>query len=290
MDTQVLPPGFGLPEFLLCTLAMNCPATASRWVTMVGALNASVMASSSIVNYGLKFFPNDIACGVTDGVAVPIAANNFPTINGSMAMTQPGGFTPTAAALASAGRYLMTLTRPNPRFVLLATDGEPTCGQGNNSGNNGGGSDAQAAIAAVTSLATAGIPVYVIGIGTEGVADMTLSAMAVAGGRPRNGTPSYYSVQQAADLSMALSAIGKEIASCTFTVTPPAAPADPTNVAVDANGSMRVPQNDTDGWKWGANMTSILIVGSWCDRIQSGAITKVQATYGCANQIIPPVE
>ena len=116
---------------------------------------------------------------------------------------------------------------------------------------------------------------------------MTLSAMAVAGGRPRNGTPQYYSVQQAADLSMALSAIGKEIASCTFTVTPLAPPADPTNVRVDANGSMTVPKSDTDGWKWGANMTSIVIVGSWCDRIQSGAISKVQATFACKGDIIP---
>lgn len=282
MDGQVLPPGFDVGMFITCLLLNNCPATASKWVTMTGALNASVMASATTVNYGLKFFPTDLACGVTDGVAVPIAANNFVPMNGAIAMTQPGGFTPTAGALASAGRYLMTLTRPNPRFVVLATDGEPTCGAGGDTM----ASDAQAAINAVTALATAGIPVYVIGIATAGMADNTLNAMATAGGRPRSGNPLYYSVQTAADLSMALSAIGKDVASCSFTVTPPAPPADPANVAVDAN-RMRVPKNDTNGWKWGPNMASIEIVGNWCDRIKSGEITNVQATFACKDAIIP---
>jgi hypothetical protein len=285
METQVLPPGFTLADFALCLLLNNCPVTASRWVTMTGALNSSVMASAATVNYGLKFFPNDVTCGVNDGAAVPIAANNFAAMNSAMAMTQPGGFTPTAAALASAGRYLMTLTRPNPRFVVLATDGEPNCGSGSSSGNNGGGSDAQAAIAAVTALAAAGIPVYVIGIATEGVADATLSSMATAGGRPRSGTPSYYSVQQAADLSAALAAIGRDVASCTFDVTPPPPPADPTNVVVDANG-MRVPANPADGWRWGPGMTTIEITGSWCARVQSGELTDVQTTFACKGVII----
>ena len=281
MEGQVLPPGFGPAEFALCLLLQNCPVTASRWVTMVGALNSSVMVSAADVNYGLKFFPTDATCGVTDGAAVPIAANNFAAMNAAMAMTQPGGFTPTAAALASAGRYLMTLTRPNPRFVLLATDGEPTCGAGGDTMN----SDAQAAIAAVTNLATAGIPVYVIGIATAGVADMTLNSMAIAGGRPRNGTPAYYSVQNTTDLTAALATIGKAVASCTFTVTPPPPPADPTNVVVDANG-MRVPANSADGWRWGPNMATIEITGSWCTRLQSGELTDVRTTFSCTGVII----
>jgi hypothetical protein len=282
MTEQVLPPGFDVGMFLACLLAGNCPMTASKWVTMTGALNASVSASAATVNYGLKFFPNDSACGVTDGVAVPIAANNAAPMSGAIAMTTPGGFTPTATALASAGKYLMNLTRPNPRFVLLATDGEPTCGAGG--GNMG--SDAQSSIAAVTNLAAAGIPVYVIGIATQGMADTTLNAMATAGGRPRSGTPAYYPVQTATDLTAALSAIGGQIASCTFTVKPPDPPADPNNVAVKANG-MTVPKSATDGWQFGPSMTSIEITGSWCAQIQSGTITDIQAIFACTDFVIP---
>jgi von Willebrand factor type A domain len=282
MTEQVLPPGFDAGMFVTCLLLGNCPMTASKWVTMTGALNSSVMASAATVNYGLKFFPDDAGCGVMDGVAVPIAASNAAAMNSAMAMTAPGGFTPTATALASAGQYLKGLTRPNPRFVLLATDGEPTCGAGG--GNMG--SDAQASIAAVTNLAAAGIPVYVIGIATQGMADTTLNAMATAGGRPRNGTPAYYPVQTAADLSGALSAIGGQIASCTFTVKPPEPPADPNNVAVKANG-MTVPKSTTDGWQFGPSMTSIEITGSWCAQIQAGTITDIQAVFACTDFVIP---
>ena len=61
---------------------------------------------------------------------------------------------------------------------------------------------------------------------------------------------------------------------------------DPNNVAVDANG-MRVPRNDSDGWRYGPNMTSIELTGSWCTRIQSGAITDIKATFACAEVVIP---
>jgi hypothetical protein len=282
MTGQVLPPGFDVGMFVTCLLLGNCPMTAAKWDAMTGALKSSVMVSAATVNYGLKFFPSDENCGVTEGANVPVAANNFAAIGSAIDMTRPGGFTPTATVMASAGRYLMGLTRPNPRFVLLATDGEPTCG----SGGGGMGTDAQAAITAVTNLASSGIPVYVIGIATQGMADATLSSMATAGGRPRNANPAYYPVQTAADLSAALSAIGSQIASCTFTVKPPEPPADPNNVAVKANG-VKVPKSDTDGWRFGANMTSIELTGTWCTKIQAGTITNIEATFACEGVVIP---
>lgn len=276
MNDPVLPMNFDVGMFLACLLANNCPVTNSKWMDMTTALNASVSATSASVNYGLKFFPEDASCGVTDQVSVPIGANNAAAINGAIAKTQPGGQTPTASALTSAGRYLMSLDRPNPRFVLLATDGVPSC-------------DPNAETASVTAagnLFSAGIPVYVIGIATAGRSDTTLNAMATAGGKPRSGTPAYYPVETAADLGAALTAIGGQLASCSFTVKKPDPPLDPNNVAVDANGT-RVPRNDAEGWRYGPNMTSIELTGSWCSRIQSGAITDIKATFACANSIIP---
>jgi len=188
MSDQVIPPGFDVGMFVLCLLLKNCPPTTSKWEAMTGALETSVTGGAAAVNYGLKLFPEDDNCGVADGVAVPIAADNGKAINDKLAGAMPGGATPTTTAIASAGRYLSNLGRPNPRFVLLATDGEPTCG-----------GDGAAATAAVANLAAAGIPVYVIGIATEGMADTTLSAMAMAGGRPRSASPPYYPVQTAAE-------------------------------------------------------------------------------------------
>jgi hypothetical protein len=276
MTGQVLPPGFDLTAFITCLLLQNCPMTNSKWVEVTAALNTSVSASAAAVNYGLKFFPDDANCGVTDNVAVPVAPDNAAAIAGAIAMTQPGGSTPTASALASAGRYLMNLNRRNPRFVLLATDGEPTCDQ----------SADTASVTETGNLLAGGIPVFVIGIATAGRADTTLNNIANAGGRARMATPAYYPVETAADLSAAIAAIGGQIASCTFAVTKPDPPLDANNVAVDANG-MRVPKSDTDGWRYGPNMTSIELTGSWCTRIQSGMITDVKATFACKGIIIP---
>src|SRR5947207_9658026 len=52
-------------------------------------------------------------------------------------------------------------------------------------------------------------------------ADTTLSSMATAGGKPRNGTPPYYPVAVGADLVAALKAIGTQVVSCSFTIPPP---------------------------------------------------------------------
>jgi hypothetical protein len=273
MNEPVMPVG-DVTGILNCLLIGPCP---SKWVDMTGALNRSVAASQTAINWGLKFFPNDGACSVNEGVAVPIAPNNAGAVNAAIMGTQTGGLTPTAAALASAGRYLMTLSSANPRFVVLATDGQPNC-------SSAGGTDDAAAIAAVSDLAAAGVPVFVIGIATQGTeGDTTLSSMAVAGGRPRMATPAYYPAATSVDLTAALSAISTQVVSCTFSIPPPP---DPTNIAVDADG-VRVPRNATDGWDYGANMTSIVLNGSWCAGLQNGSIKTVEAKFACAGIIIP---
>jgi von Willebrand factor type A domain len=261
---------------LTCLAGGPCP---SKWQDMTGALNASVAASASAVNWGLKFFANDGACGVSDMVAVPVAGNNASAISAAIAGTRPGGFTPTTAGLQAAGRYLMGLTDPNPKFIVLATDGQPNCGA-----TLAGGADDQAAIDSVSALAGAGIPVFVIGVATQGsTADSTLSAMATKGGKPRAATPPYYPVAVGADLTAALQAISSQVVSCSFQIP---APPDPNNVAVDADG-MRVPKSPTDGWSYGPNMTSIVLNGTWCTKLQSGTVEAVEASFACGITIIP---
>ena len=57
-------------------------------------------------------------------------------------------------------------------------------------------------------------------------------------------------------------------------------------VAVTANG-MRVPKSETDGWRYAADRDSIEPMGSWCARIQAGAITELEATFACTEAVIP---
>jgi hypothetical protein len=261
---------------LLGCLLFQCE---SKWSDMTMALNSTVMATQATVNWGLKLFPTDDLCGVSADVAAPVAANNAAMVNAAIAATSPSGDTPTRLAITGAGQYLMGLGRPNPPYIVLATDGLPNCAA---AGQQNGADDA-AAIMAVTDVAAAGIPVFVIGVGTAGGGDATLSAMAKAGGKPRAADPAYYPVTTAADLSAALATIGGQFASCTLPIKQPP---DPDNIAVDADG-MRVPKSATDGWAYGAGMATIVLNGSWCANYQSGAIKDVQAIFGCPGKIIP---
>jgi hypothetical protein len=259
---------------ILGCLLLQCN---SKWTDMTSALKSTVTATQGTVSWGLKLFPSDSSCGVTDAVTAPVAPNNASAVNDAIDANKPSGSTPTRLALESGGRYLMGLTTPNPRFVVLATDGQPNC-----AGQNSGADD-MATIAAVASLASAGIPVFVIGVGIGADADATLSAMATAGGKPRQASPTYYPVATSADLSAALSAIGGQIVSCTLPIKEPP---DPTNIAVDADG-MRVPRSPTEGWDYGANGKTIQLSGTWCTNYQNGMIKDVQTIFGCPGVVIP---
>jgi hypothetical protein len=256
----------------------------SRWVEMTKAINQVVAATQTSIRWGLKFFTNIPACEITDGATVDIGANTAPAIATAIMNMTTGGQTPTRGAMVSAGAYLKALTDPNPKFVMLATDGEPNCMVGNPMLPF---PDTDAAIGSIKAVADLGFPVYVIGVATSGdVLDMTLRQMAKAGGRPRTADPEYYPVSSSSDLVAALAQIGGQIASCTFALG--SQPPDPMNVAVNADGA-RVPQDLThmNGWDYGPGMMSIQLYGSWCDKAKANLVKDVQAIFGCPGIVIP---
>ena len=264
-----------------CGVTRTC---GSRWVEMTNAINQVVMQTQTTIRWGLKFFADVPACGINDGATVEIGVNTAPAISTAIINMNTGGQTPTRAAMVSAGAYLGKLTDPNPKYVLLATDGEPNCQVGNPKLDF---PDSEAAIASVKAVADQGFPVYVIGVATSGdVLDMTLRQMAKVGGRPRTDDPEYYPVSSSEDLVTALGKIGGQITSCTFGLG--AKPPDTTNVAVNADGK-RVPRDTThtDGWDYGPGMLSIQLYGSWCDKAMANTITNVQALFGCPGIVIP---
>ncbi len=256
-------------------------ACESKWSDMTAGINMVVGQTEAAIRWGLKYFSTDDNCGVAAGASVPIATNNAMAIAGSIMMTNPKGNTPTAAAVASGATYLMGLTDPNPKYILLATDGEPNCGA---NARKAGDSDAAGAEAAVTMAAAAGIPVFVVGVGDVTSAHTTLNALATNGGRPQTGDPAFYPVTNTADLVSVLTKIGGQIASCSFSLGK--APPDPTNIAVYADG-VRLAQSMTNGWEYGAGMTSVELYGAACDNVKSKATKDVQAVFGCPGVVIP---
>jgi hypothetical protein len=198
--------------------------------------------------------------------------------------TNPGGSTPTHLGVMAGAAYLQTVADPNPKFILLATDGLPNCAPGMAADAD----DTMGAVQAVTDAAAAGFPVFVVGVGDVAAAQATLDMMAVAGGRPQPGTPKYYPVSSTADLVAVLTKIGGQITTCSFGLGK--APPDPTNIGVYANpGQVKIMKdpNHANGWDYGAGMKSIELFGAACDDVKSKKTTDVQAIFGCPGQIIP---
>jgi hypothetical protein len=255
----------------------NCRTGSSctqRWSALKTGVTATLDSTSGEINWGLKLFASESggACGVTDGVEVPIGANSVPTIEATITSASPGNNTPTAQAIRKATAYLKTLTDPNTKYILLSTDGEPNCGAGGNSATN-----VPDTIAAIKEAKDAGFMVYVIGIGPS---VGNLDNFAAAG-----GTNKYFPASSPDELTAAFATISKAVVSCTFALakTPP----DPNNVAVYLDTNL-VGQDSANGWSFGANSTTIVLNGSTCDKVTSGAAKTVRVLFGCPGEAPPP--
>ncbi|MBN1611084.1 MAG: VWA domain-containing protein [Polyangiaceae bacterium] len=271
----------------------------TRWEAIVPTVASVVEATSSSIWWGLKTFPEGIDLGMCDPASivptihVPIAEDNAAAVVAAIDASGPdGGGTPTGDTVGFALDYLMEreAISSNPKYILLATDGEPTCPQG---GDRGAGAVSTVALdlalEQISAALTAGYPTFVLGVDTTSANTIeNLNAMAVAGGRPQvGGTESFYLASTQAEIEAALQAIAGEIASCVFDLEPP--PPVPDNIAVDFSGS-RVEQDPTrtDGWDYTADdYTQLEVFGSWCERIQSEAMNRVNITYGCPGVPIP---
>jgi hypothetical protein len=265
-------------------------AGCTKWSQVSTAVENVVMSTQANVNWGLKFFANDSSCGITAGAAVKVAPNNYTPIQKAFSGASPGGSTPTETAIDSAAAYLGTLTDPNPKFLLLATDGLPNCMPGN---TDNMADDSAGAEAAVTRAFKAGFPTFVVGIATasDQMATNTLNTMAMNGGYAQTGAAtSYYSVADTASLEAALNKIVGLVASCTMPLN--GAPTNFSNVAVQVqstSGAMAVPQDPShaNGWDYTNNKTSVEFYGPACDSLKSGAYKNVQFIYACpGSQII----
>jgi hypothetical protein len=265
----------------------------TRWEATVMATTNVVGSTEAALAWGLKLFPDtDMACMVSDGVDVPPRPLNAENVIGEISAAGPtADGTPTNLAIRKAAAYLRGLGTSTPKYILLATDGDPNCLDSLTSGD--ASKDYDGAVAAIADAAKAGIPTAVVGISfsassTPNVKEVALNRMAVAGSMPRaGGPPSYYAASSTADLITAFSAITGQLISCTFPLdqTPPS----PADVAVNLNDK-RLPRDEThlDGWDYGPGMASIILAGRPCNDLKaSTSIDRLEIIFGCPGAIIP---
>jgi hypothetical protein len=256
-------------------------------------VNQVVTATDSSVSWGLKVFPegegSECAAGsVTSAIPVDVAAGNAKAVTAAVTATTPAGNgTPTGDAIKAAVTYLKTLTDTNPKFILLATDGEPSC-----AGTTKDSTTARTyAVQAITDAATAGFKTFVVGVATtKTTATDALNDMATAGQEARaDANPlatKYYLASTQDELVQSLEVITGQVSSCVFDLT--TAPPDPTNIAVHVNG-VKAPADPTrmNGWDYtNADDTEVQVFGSWCDQIKAATANTVNFVLGCPGQMI----
>jgi hypothetical protein len=266
-------------------------ATTTKWDLVIPALTQVVTNSNTALSWGLKVFPEGegsecVAGSVTNKIDVSVGPSNAAMVNaGIMATTPQGNGTPTGDAIKEAVTYLKSLPADHARYILLATDGEPSCPKPTDTART-------YAVQSITDAAQAGFHTFVVGVATtKASATTVLNMMAIAGLEPRNdlnpAATRFYLASTKDELATQLGVITGQIPNCLFTLASP--PPVPENIAVKVSGT-KAPHDPThtDGWDYtDADDSAVAVYGSWCQMIQTSAANMVQIVYGCKDVIIP---
>jgi hypothetical protein len=222
---------------------------------------------------------------VTDAIPAQIMPKNATTVNGIITSTMAlGNGTPTGDAIKKAAAYLQSRNSSN-QFILLATDGDPSCPSGDDAASG-------YAVQAIADAKAAGFPTYVIGV-LDPVKDKgkfpTLNAMADAGGTSRSDNPiadKFYQAYSQDELTNAFKAVTGQVVSCVFEFTGP--PPAPDNIAVKVNDQW-LDQDPTkaQGWDYTSDQyTALELHGAACEQVKSAAENKVDIIFGCKGKPI----
>jgi hypothetical protein len=297
-----------------------------KWDALKAALEPALDAVADEMSLGLILYPFgeqaeiplqcfEGCCELPAGpaavrVAIEPGRRGAGDVMAALEATQPGGGTPTAAALDAALEYFTTGAGKDlqgDRFVLLATDGGPNCGAGATTctadrctpnldrqcpaaeGNccEGEGAyclDDAAVVEKIRALAEASVPTFVVGIpGTESYADY-LDAFAVAGGVPNpSAPPAYYAVSAeggVSELTQTFVDITTHLVrSCEVDLGPSPPEKKLVNVAVDCSV---VPFDDGAGWDISSDApTTLVLAGEHCERVEREGARRIDVVYGC---------
>jgi hypothetical protein len=274
-------------------------STTPKWDLVLPAVKQVIMDSNTALSWGMKTFPEGeglecIAASVTSKIDVAMAPMNATNVVNAINMTtDDGNGTPTGDAINAAVTYLKSLTSTNPKYILLATDGEPSC-----AGTAKGQETARPyAVAAVRAAATAGIHTFVVGVATtKTAAKMVLNEMADAGLEPRNDprplADHFYLGTTQAELAQALSIITGSVTNCIFPLNPPPPVLNnPNKLGVYVTGSMtKIPYDPTmtNGWSYvDAANSAVRVYGEWCETIRGAGANMVQIIFGCVDIDVP---
>jgi Mg-chelatase subunit ChlD len=301
------------PGWMPVTPNDSKPAGATKWEITRDALATAVSSLGSDVALGMSFFPNvteddPLDVCLNDDQAVSIAllgasgSNARKSVQTALDGVMPLGGTPTEGAYRFGVQALEKTKIEGNKFLLLITDGTPTCTLDCTCTENNVPVDSDPLLADADAARSDGIRTFVIGSpGSEQTRDV-LSALARRGGTAKAGCsddgPVYCHFDMttepdlAAGLESALDAVAKSLRSCEYPVPPPpqGRTADPDQVNViytpSAGKSETLPRDASssdcsDGWQYTDDGKHIELCGDACDRAKTDVGAKVEIVIGC---------
>ena len=310
------------PSAPLSLLQCATDPSKAKWSILVEAMKAAVPALPDDSYTGMVYYPDvqDAAtvCKVAKTPHVPLAPTGpagspqrqqlISSLPALLTDNSPIASTPTGDALGAMYAYYAATPESDlpgaSRYVVLITDGKPTCGAS-------AANSAANILAAVKGANAAAPPVhtFVVGVpGSEG-ARTTLSQAAKAGGtapaKCSDTGPNYCHFDMTAypspadlatHLSAALTAIQGQAIGCDYKI-PPNPKGGSTNYAyvnvryTPGNGSapqdlIYDPTCSGAGWYFddAANPQHILICATSCTTMKADANAKLDVLFGCPRQ------
>jgi len=274
-----------LPIDMLLVVDRSMEGDPAAWNELVATLASLTTARNDGFAWALKLFPEDgPGCGagsVTNEIDVPFTFRNAATINAALSVATPThDGTPTAAAIEAGRAYLQSVGDINPKYLMLVTDGAPTCaGTAGAPVNDAAQALADAVAAAAANLA-AGTPTFVVGVGVTTARDVdALNKLARAGGYPRANPIEFFPAASVDELILALT----PSSSYTCTLSLAKAPPNTEVVTVTVNGAVFFRDvTHQNGWDYTDSTRSTLtLYGSACELIPNSWVLEVQIAFAC---------
>jgi hypothetical protein len=273
----------------------------NRWVPSVSAVKKLTSSLTETVAFGLMLFPHPdpMAMGGGGGlfgniigggmlpdtcqpgqIDVPVGINTADKIAAVLDMSMPDfGSTPTTASLMAArtalGENCTADCKPTPKYILLVTDGQPTCGMGGTGQTTP--EDIAATNAAIDDLTMDGVKTYVIGYDTASDPD---AAAAMDGFAMHGGTDKHYPVEDEATLIAELTRIAGALVPCEFELNKDVP--DPAYVRVEIDGT-----TFNYGTDWTLNGRTVVLdpMGGACPTLRDAKVHNLKITREC--EVIP---
>ena len=281
--------------------------TPPLWDTCRNTIYDVTSAMDGNIWFGLFTFPNSLglaACGpfmmmamclAPSAPVVGVGAGTSGAIKSALSPMAVCGGTPTADTLVAANQYLTKLPPNNhSKYVLLVTDGGPTCNDsldpaactcvspGQCSGNGQNCLDDVATLKALDDLSASGIKTYVVGLGDAQSLTTTLKAMAQHGGTMQPYTPT-----DPAAIKKAFQDISGAVVTCSFELDcSKIENASLVNFYFDGKAVPR-DTSHAGGWDWktkcsGQQGTGVVeFHGADCAAIKEGSVKTIAGKFGC---------